>query len=129
MAPLVGRGCAHADFDGDGDLDLILTSNGGPCRLLRNDQSLKHHWVRLSVKGSRNNRSAIGAVVRLTAGGITRERAVTAGRGYLSQSELPLTFGLGASTTIDKVEVRWPGAKAFVPITTPAIDTRAQVQE
>ncbi|NBU76070.1 MAG: CRTAC1 family protein [Planctomycetes bacterium] len=129
MAPLVGRGCAHADFDGDGDLDLILTSNGGPCRLLRNDQSLKHHWASLSLKGNRNNRSAIGAVVRLTAGGITRERAVTAGRGYLSQSELPLTFGLGASTTIDRVEVRWPGAKTFVPITTPAIDTRAQVQE
>ena len=129
MAPLVGRGCAHADFDGDGDLDLILTSNGGPCRLLRNDQALKHHWASLSLKGNRNNRSAIGAVVRLTAGGITRERAVTAGRGYLSQSELPLTFGLGTATTIDRVEVRWPGAKAFVPITTPAIDTRAQVQE
>ena len=129
MVPLVGRGCAHADFDGDGDLDLILTSNGGPCRLLRNDQALKHHWASLSLKGNRNNRSAIGAVVRLTAGGITRERAVTAGRGYLSQSELPLTFGLGTATTIDRVEVRWPGAKAFVPITTPAIDTRAQVQE
>src|SRR5262249_23290942 len=100
-----------ADVDGDGDLDVILTANGGPPRLLRNDSALKHHWVRLQLEGDgkRSNRSAIGAVVTLEARGDVPKRMVAGARGYLSQSEFLLTFGLGKLTKIDKITIRWPG--------------------
>lgn len=129
MAPLVGRGCAHADLDGDGDLDLVLTANGGPCRLLRNDQTLGNHWARLTLVGAGKNRSALGATVRLTAGGVVRERVVTAARGYLSQPELPLTFGLGKATAIDKLEIRWPGEAAFTQAAIPGVDGETVVRQ
>jgi hypothetical protein len=109
--PLVGRGCAFADVDGDGRLDVVLTANGGPVRLLRNEGSTGHHWLRLRLEGDgrRSNRSAIGARVRLEAGGQEQWREVTGSRGYLSQSELVLTFGLGTATSADRVSVYWPG--------------------
>jgi hypothetical protein len=109
--PLVGRGCAYADIDGDGDLDVVLTENRGPARLLRNDGGNKNHWIRLVLEGDglRSNRSAIGARVYLEAGGVVQRREVAAARGYLSQSELPLTFGLGQTTKVDKVTIYWPG--------------------
>jgi hypothetical protein len=114
FVPLVGRGCAYLDFNGDGALDVVLTGNGGPPRLLRNDTKLGHHWLRLRLEGdgTRSNRSAIGAVVTLEAGGIQQRREVAAGRGYLSQSELVVTFGLGKATQIEKVTIRWPGRAA-----------------
>jgi hypothetical protein len=110
--PLVGRGCAYADIDGDGDLDVVLTENGGPARLLRNDGGNKNNWIRLVLEGDgrRSNRSAIGARVVLEAGGVVQRRQVAAARGYLSQSELPLTFGLGQTTKVDKVTIYWPGS-------------------
>ena len=112
--PMVGRGCAYADIDGDGYLDVVLTENGGPARLLKNMGGTGNHWVRLTLEGDgkRTNTSAIGAVVTLTAGGKTQKRTVTSARGYLSQSELPLTFGLGKATKVERVEIRWPGSKA-----------------
>jgi hypothetical protein len=117
LRPLVGRGSAFADFHGTGRLDVVLTANGGPARLLRNDCDLKNHWVRLTLEGDgrRSNRSAIGAVATLEAGGEVQRRVVTGARGYLSQSELTLTFGLGKTTKIDKVTVRWPGKDAGPP--------------
>ncbi len=105
---MVGRGSAYADVDGDGDLDLLLTGSGGSPRLLRNDQQLGHHWVRLALKSSGRNLFAHGATVELHAGGQVQERFVQPTRGYLSQSELPLTFGLGKTGKIDKVQIRWP---------------------
>jgi len=114
--PVVGRGSAFADIDGDGDLDVVITQAGGAPLLLRNDQKLGHHWVRLKLVGSKANRSAIGALVTLHVGDQTLTREVRATRSYLSQSELPITIGLGNATKVDALEVLWPGGpKQTVP--------------
>jgi enediyne biosynthesis protein E4 len=107
-APLVGRGSAFADIDGDGDLDVLLTATGGPARLLRNDQALGHHWARLKLVGTKCHRDAIGAIVELRAGGATQTRTVMPTRSYLSQSELPVTFGLGSAEKIEEIRIQWP---------------------
>jgi hypothetical protein len=118
--PLVGRGCAYADIDGNGTLDVVLTENGGPARLLKNEGGTGNHWVRLVLEGDgqRCNRSAIGARVVVTAGDLVQKSEVRAGKGYLSSSELPLTFGLGKATRIDRVEVHWPGRDLPVQVLT-----------
>lgn len=112
--PLVGRGCAFADIDGNGTLDVVLTENGGPARLFKNEGGAANHWVRLVLEGDgqRSNTSAIGARVLLSAAGKTQSREVTGARGYLSQSELAVTFGLGKTTKIDRIEIIWPGRDA-----------------
>jgi hypothetical protein len=111
FSPMVGRGCAFADIDGDGALDVVLTANGGPARLLRNEGHTGNNWIRLVLEGDgvHSNRSAIGAQVTLLADGVEQQLQVTSARGYLSQSELPLTFGLGKATKVDRVIIRWPG--------------------
>jgi hypothetical protein len=116
FAPIVGRGSAFGDLFGKGTLDVVLTANGGPARLLRNNCDLGHHWLRLTLEGDgqRSNRSAIGAVVTVQAGDLVQTRMVAGCRGYLSQSEFPLTFGLGKHTKIDKVTIRWPGKTKMV---------------
>lgn len=106
--PIVGRGGAYADFDGDGDLDVVLPQCGAPARLFRNDQTLGHHWLRVKLKARGANPEAHGAIVRLHAGGEIQERVVSPTHGYLSQSELPVTFGLGETSKIDKLEIVWP---------------------
>ena len=117
FAPLVGRGCAHLDIDGDGALDVVLTANGGPARLLRCENRTGNHWLRLRLEGDgkRSNRSAIGARVVLLADGREQRREVSGARGYLSQSELTLTFGLGKATRVDKVTIYWPGRDSGPP--------------
>jgi hypothetical protein len=109
LKPIVGRGAAFADIDGDGDLDVVLTQIGGPPLLLRNDQNLHHHWIRLKLVGVKNNRDAIGAWIKVRAGGHTLSRQVMPTRSYLSQSELPVTIGLGSADKVDSVEITWPG--------------------
>ena len=108
LQPLVGRGLAVADIDNDGDQDLLITANRGAPRLMKNEQALKSHWLRLKLTDTRGPQEAIGARVLLAAGGVTQERQVNPARSYLSQSELVVTFGLGSVAKLDKVVITWP---------------------
>ena len=108
--PRVARGAAYADIDNDGDLDLIVTTNGGPAVLFRNEGTTNHS-LRVRLMGTRSNRNAIGAVVRVTSHGQTQWQVLRSGSSYLSQSELVLTFGLGSLAKVDALEVRWPSGQ------------------
>jgi enediyne biosynthesis protein E4 len=107
-APRVGRGAACGDADNDGDLDLLLTANGGPARLLRNDTRRENGWLKLQLRGGPSNRDAIGARVQVRVGGLTMTRMVKSGSSYLSASDRRLTFGLGRSPGADSVTIQWP---------------------
>jgi hypothetical protein len=109
--PRVSRGAAFADYDNDGDLDIVMTTNNGPAVLLRNDGGNTNHSLRLRLVGTHSNRNALGAVVRVTTGGETQSAMVQSGSSYLSQSERILTFGLGKRTSAEKVEIRWPSGQ------------------
>lgn len=109
--PKVGRGLAYADFDRDGDIDLLLTTNNGPAHLYRNDQQTGNRSIRFRLVGTKSNRDGIGASVRVFAGGIAQSRLVKGGSSYLSQSELPVTFGLEKRQAIDRLVIDWPSGR------------------
>jgi hypothetical protein len=121
--PIVGRGAAYLDFDNDGDLDLLITANNGPARLLRNDNGNQNDMLRVKTVGTRSNRDGIGAKVTVkTKQGLRLFGMVKTGSSYLSQSELPLTFGLGKPEAGETVSVNiiWPsGQKDSIPSVKP----------
>jgi hypothetical protein len=109
--PKVGRGLAYADFDRDGDLDLLLTTNNGPAYLYRNDQLSGNRSIRFRLIGTKSNRDAIGVTVRIFSGGLNQSRMVKSGSSYLSQSELPLTFGLEKRDRVERAVIAWPSGR------------------
>jgi hypothetical protein len=105
---IVGRGAIYADLDGNGDLDLVVTQIGGPALVLRNDQASGNHWLRVRLEGGgKVNRDAIGSWVELVSNGQSQRRQVMPARGYLSQVERTLTFGLGRSAGVEQLKVHW----------------------
>jgi hypothetical protein len=114
---IVGRGAAYGDFDNDGDLDLLITTNNGPARLLRNDNANQNDLLRVRTVGSSSNRNGIGAKVRVrTSSGRNLFGMIRTGSSYCSQSELPVTFGLGTpegGLTLT-VEIVWPSGQKDV---------------
>jgi hypothetical protein len=109
--PIVGRGLCYGDFDRDGDLDILMTTNNGPAYLYRNDQLAGNKSIRFRLVGTQSNRDAIGALVRIFHAGTSQSRMVRSGSSYLSQSELPLTFGLGTRDKVERVVVQWPNGR------------------
>jgi hypothetical protein len=125
---IAGRGSAYADFDGDGDLDVVFAQVAGPPVILRNDQALGRHWVRIKPEGRRSNRDAIGAWVYARVGGRVVARQVMPTRSYLSQSELTVTIGLGDDRALDSLEIVWPGGRRQT-VRPPRADTTTVVVE
>ena len=115
-----GRGAAAIDYDNDGDLDLVLTENGGPAHLFRNQGGNRNHWIQIRLVGSASNRDAVGALVTVKTGSTTQRRYRRTGSSYLSQSDPRLTFGLGDSTRVDRLEIRWPGGAEQILENVPA---------
>jgi enediyne biosynthesis protein E4 len=109
-APRVARGAAYGDIDNDGFLDVLVTTNAGPAFLFHNEGGTNHS-LRLKLVGTKSNRDGIGSVVRVASGSDKQSKMLRSGSSYLSQSELVLTFGLGAQTKADSVEIQWPSGQ------------------
>jgi hypothetical protein len=113
-AESVGRTVVSGDVDNDGDLDLLVTSNGQRVELLLNDGGNRGNALLLQLVGTTSNRSAFGARLRLTAGGRTRVRELTSGSSYLGQNDPRVHVGLGDATTVDRLEIQWPSGRTEV---------------
>jgi hypothetical protein len=111
LLPRVSRGAAIGDFDNDGDLDILVSNNGQPPQLLRNDGGNSNHWLQLFLIGARSNRDAVGARVKVTAGDLVLYDERKGGMSYQSAQDPRLHFGLGPRSTIDQIEIKWPSGE------------------
>jgi hypothetical protein len=109
--PVVARGAAFADYDHDGDLDIVVTTNDGPAYLFRNDGGNRNHWICIRLVGRKSNRDGIGAVVRVVSKSGKQWNMVRSGSSYCSQSDLALTFGLGSDPAVHAIEIEWPSGE------------------
>ncbi len=109
--PLVARGAAYADFDLDGDLDIVVTASDGPAHLFRNDGGNANSYIAVDLLGDKSNRSGFGAKVTVTSASGSQTQTVRSGSSYLSQSESVLTFGLGGDLTVDEIIIEWPSGQ------------------
>ncbi|MBV9266994.1 MAG: CRTAC1 family protein, partial [Acidobacteriaceae bacterium] len=114
------RGAAFGDIDNDGAIEIAINNQNEPPSLFKQTTTPPGHWVLLKLIGTRSNRSAIGARVRVTANGLTQTDEVRSGGSYLSQNDLRLHFGLGSATKIDKIEITWPSCKRQILVNQPA---------
>ena len=125
----MGRGAAYGDYDNDGDLDVLMTVNNGPARLLRNDGGNRNSFLRVALVGTTSNRDGIGAKVAIEVPGRKPFTGVVkTGSSYLSQSELPVTFGLGNASAVTAVIVTWPTGKVE-RVSVPAVNRLLVVRE
>jgi hypothetical protein len=104
----VGRGAAYADYDNDGDIDLVVMNLNGPAKLLRNDGGNGNHWLTVVPKRADTKMIAVGARITLAVGEMKMVHEVVGVTGYLSQSDARAHFGLGSADEVDRVEIRWP---------------------
>jgi hypothetical protein len=102
------RGSAVADYDNDGDLDVLVVNLNNRPSLYRNDNGNRNHWIGFRLEGTRSNRDAIGARIEIEAGGLKQISEVLSGGSYLSHNDFRIHFGLGAAAAIDHVRIRWP---------------------
>ena len=109
--PMVARGAAYGDYDRDGDLDILMTTNHGPAQLFRNDIGNRNNWLCVNTVGTKANKDGIGAVVRMETATGKQWNTVRSGSSYCSQSDLAVTFGLGKDTAVKTVEIEWPGGQ------------------
>jgi len=117
---MVARGAAYGDYDNDGDLDVLVSVNHGAARLFRNDGGNRNHMLRIQTIGTASNRDGIGARLEVSVhGGPRLWQIVKTGSSFASQSEMPVTFGLGRATAVDSIRVTWPSGR---------VDTVAGVQ-
>jgi tetratricopeptide (TPR) repeat protein len=125
---LVGRGAAYADYDHDGDLDILVSQNQGTALLLRNDTPRQNHYLRVHLQGSSSNRDGIGAEVQVSLDGQILKQMLRSGRSYYSQNELTLTFGLGKAEKTARIDILWPSGIVDVYRDVPADTTLRAVE-
>ena len=109
------RGSAVADYDNDGDLDILTVNLNDRPSFYRNEGGNRNHWISFKLEGTRSNRSAIGARVEIEAGGRKQISEVLSGGSYLSHDDMRVHFGLGDATRVDRVRIRWPNGNTQEP--------------
>jgi hypothetical protein len=111
MRPIAGRGVATADFDNDGDIDIVTNNRGDYPSLLRNDGGNANHWLEVLLIGTKSNRDGVGASLKLTSEGFVHVEQAKGGMSYMSASDPRIQFGLGKRTKIDSLEITWPSGQ------------------